>query len=172
MKKNEIVVLAIKLLGIYMFIQGLATLGSSFGMGDFSKSSTLSLYFGVLIILFSGIILFLKAVAISKYILPDDENSISSIEISENFQAAVLRIIGIYVLVFSLPALVHLVGQMVQAHYAGPEIPDYLKVKQTNYIPLISQLVRCLLGVFLTLGAGPVIKVLGRFDKTIEKMKI
>lgn len=170
MKKNEIVILALKILGIYMFVQGLSTLGSSMGLGNFSNYAALSLYLGILIILSSGLIIFFKAVAISKYILPVDEEAVASFEISEDFQKAALRIFGIYVIVFSLPAVVHIIGEILQAYFAGSEIPEYLRKKQNKFLPLISQLLRLLIGVFLTLGAEPVIKLLGRFDKTIEKI--
>jgi hypothetical protein len=170
MKKNEIVILAVKLLGLYFTIQGLASVSMTLGQNGFRGLDNWSLYVGVLVYFISGLILFLKAEAISKHILPSDDSVVTELNISENFQSAALRIVGIYVLVFAIPGLLHLAGNMIQYNLYGAEMPNYLKEKPNYIIPLTSQAIYFLIGVFLALGPGSIIRFLGRFDKTIEKM--
>ena len=170
MKKNEIVILAVKLLGLYFTIQGFASVLMSFGQSGFDGFENWNLHIGILIYFISGLILFAKAPSISNYILPHDENFVTKLEISDNFQAAALRIIGIYIAVVATPALVHLAGKIILIEIGGSEIPDYLKDKPNFVVPLISQIIYFLMGVCLALGPGSVIRILGRFDKHIEKM--
>ncbi len=170
MKKNEIVILAVKLLGIYFTIQGLASISMTFGQNGFRGIGNWSLYIGVIVYFISGLILLLKADAISKHILPPDDSVVTQLNISENFQTAALRIVGIYISIFAIPGFLHLAGQMIQYDLYGAEIPDYLKEKPNYIIPLTSQAIYFLLGAFLALGPGSIIRLLGRFDKTIGKM--
>ncbi len=78
MKKNEIVILALKLLGLYFTIQGFSSLLMSFGQSGFDGFENWNLHIGILIYFISGLILFVKAPAISNYILPPDENIITN----------------------------------------------------------------------------------------------
>ncbi len=170
MNKNEIVAIALKLLGIYIFVLGLASIGTSTGINGFTDLSNWSLYFGIIIYFASGVILIFKGDFISKLLFRPGEHVIERFEISETFQKCALRIIGIYVAISALPALVHIAGQIIQYNFLGSDIPEYLQQKPNYVVPLISQAVRFLLGVFLALGPGSVIKVLSRFDSSIEKM--
>ena len=170
MKKNEIVILALKLLGIFITIQGLSAFASTFGQNGFRGIGNWSMYFGFFIYLLSGILLFFKARPLASHILPIDENTIDELKISEGFQKAALRIVGIYTSIFAIPALLHIIGQMIQYNFLGSEIPEYLQQKPLLIVPLISQLVYFFIGLFLALGPGSIMKALSRFDKTIEKM--
>ena len=170
MKKNEIVILALKLLGIYLTIQGLSAFTSTFGQNGFRGFDNWSLYFGFFIYLLSGLILFSKAKPLSSYILPIDEGSVDELKISEGFQKAALRIVGIYISIFAIPALLHLTGKMIQYELFGSQLPEYLQQKPLLIVPLISELANFLIGLFLAFGPGSIIKMLSRFDKTVEKM--
>jgi hypothetical protein len=170
MRKNEIVILALKLLGIYIFVQGIASFGTSMGINGISGFDNWSLYFGTLIFLISGLILIFKAENISKYMFHLGDDTVAKFDMSESFQKGALRIIGIYVAIFALPALIHIIGQIIQYELLSSKIPDHLKEKPNYVVPLISQIVRFLLGVFLALGPTAVIKALSRFDKTIERI--
>jgi hypothetical protein len=166
MKKNEIVILSLKLLGIYITAQGLSSFAATFGMNGFHGIDNWSLYFGFVIYLLSGLILIFKAGTISGFILPRDNSNVEKFEMPETFQKSALRIIGLYIAISSFPALVHISGKIVQYEFWGSEVPEYLKEKPYLIIPLGS----FLLGVYLALGPSSVIKALGRFDKTIERM--
>jgi hypothetical protein len=170
MKKNEFVILSLKLLGIYITVLGLASIGSAFGMRGLSHMDSWGLYIGIIVYLVAGVILISKAGLISQYVLPIDNGIIDKFYISEPFQKAVLRIIGIYIVILAIPSLVQIAGQWIQYGLWGSKIPEYMKETPNYIIPLISQLIRFLLGLFLALGPSSIIKILGRFDKTIEKM--
>ena len=170
MKKNEIVILAVKLLGIFITVQGLSSFTSTFGQNGFHGIDSWSLYLGFLIYLLSGLILLFKAEVLSVHILPLDDSTVTKLNISENFQTAALRIVGIYISIFAIPALLHLTGKMIQYEFFVSEIPEYLKEKPYYIVPLISQTIYFLIGLFLAMGPSVIIKVLSRFDKTIEKM--
>ena len=96
MKKNEIVILSLKLLGIYITVQGLSSIGSFFRMNELRGLSDWSMYFGLIIYLGSGLILIFKSKKLSKYMLPHDDSMVEKFEISETFQKAALRVIGLY----------------------------------------------------------------------------
>lgn len=170
MKKNEIVTIVLKILGIYIFVLGLSSIATSTGMNGLSGFSNWSLYFGTIIYFISGLILIFKGEIISKLLFRSDENVVEKFEISENFQKGALRVIGIYVAIFALPALIHIAGQIIEYDILSSDIPEHLQQKPSYIVPLVSQSVRFLLGVCLALGPNSIIKVLGRFDKTIEKM--
>lgn len=170
MKKNDIVIIALKLLGIYLTVQGISSIGMSFGMNGLSGLDNWSLHFGVMVFLLSGPLLIFKANAISVLILPPDEIELEKFELTENSQKAILRIMGIYVATFAIPSLVHITGQIIESGFWGKNIPDYMKNSPSYIVPFISQLVRFLIGLFLALGPNSIIKVLSRFDETIEKM--
>ena len=168
--KNEIVILAVKLLGIFITIQGLSSFSMTFGQNGFHGIDNWSLYLGVSIYLISGLILIFKAEVVSIHILPPDDTSVTELKISENFQTAALRVVGIYVSVFAVPGLLHLIGKMIQFEFYGSGIPDYIKEKPNYILPLLSQIIYFLIGVLLALGPKSIIRLLSRFDKTIEKM--
>ena len=169
-KKNEIVILALKLLGIFITVQGLSAFASTFGQNGFHGIGNWSLYLGFFIYLLAGLILLFKAVAISKFILPIDNGAITELKISENFQAAALRIVGIYISIFAIPALLHLLGRIIEYKYFRTEIPEYMKENPNFIFPLISQAIYFLIGLYLAIGPRSLLKVFGRFDKTIDKM--
>ena len=172
MKRNEIVTIALKLLGIYILVLGLAAIATSTGVNGLSGFGNWSFYFGTLIYVISGLILIFKGDNISTLLFPpkEHEHIVEKFEISQNFQKGAFRVIGIYVAIFALPALVHIAGQIIEYGVLSSEIPGYLQQKPNYVVPLVSQVVRLLLGIFLALGAESVIKVLARFDKTVEKL--
>lgn len=149
---------------------GLSSIASSIGINSLSGFSNWSLYFGIFIYIISGLILILKGENISKILFRFEDNSIEKFDISENFQKGALRVIGIYVAVFALPALIHIAGQIIEYRILSSDIPKHLQQKPNYIILLVSQSVRFLLGVYLALGPNSIIKVLSRFDKSIEKM--
>ena len=170
MKKNEIVAIALKILGIYIFVIGLSSIATSTGMNGLSGFGNWSLYLGTIIYLISGLILIFKGENISKRLFHSDENIVEKFEISENFQKGALRVIGIYVAIFALPALIHIAGQIIEYTILNSDIPNHLQQKPNYIVLLVSQSVRFLLGVYLAIGPNSIIKVLSRFDKSIEKM--
>ena len=170
MRINEIVTIALKILGIYIFVLGLSSITSSAGINGLSGLSNWSLYLGTIIYLISGLILIFKGENISKLLFRSNESIVERFEISENFQKGALRVIGIYVAIFALPALIHIAGQIIEYDILSSDIPEHLQKKPNYIVPLVSQSVRFLLGVFLALGPNSIIKALSRFDKTIEKM--
>ena len=127
-------------------------------------------YFGTFIFLIFGLILIFKAENISKLLFHFTDEPVGKFDVSENFQKGALRVIGIYVAIFALPAFVHLIGQMIQYRFASSTVPDYLKENPNYLVPFISQAIRFLLGLFLALWPAEIIKTLRRFDKTTEKM--
>jgi hypothetical protein len=170
MKTNEIVILSLKLLGIYIFVQGLGSLGSSIGINGINGFGNWSMYLGSFIFLISGLILIFRAENISRLLFTFTDEPIRIFDVSENFQRGALRVIGIYVAIIALPAFVHLIGQMIQYRFASSTVPDYLKEQPNFLIPFISQAILFLLGLFLALWPTEIIKALHRFDKTTEKM--
>jgi hypothetical protein len=170
MNKTEVVIIALKLLGIYILVLGLASIATSTGINGLSGFSNWSLYFGTFIYLASGFMLIYKGESISKLIFRPSEDIVERLEISQNFQKGALRIIGIYVAIFALPALIHIAGQIIEYEVMSSDLPRYLQQKPNYIVPLVSQAVRFLLGTFLALGPNSVIKALSKFDTTIEKM--
>ena len=171
MNKNEIVTIALKVLGIYIFVLGLSSIASSIGMNSLSGFSNWTLYIGIFIYIISGLILIFKGENISKLLFRFDDKKIEKFDISEDFQKNALRVIGIYVAIFALPALIHIVGQIIEYKILSSDIPKHLQQKPNHIVLLVSQSIRFLLGVYLALGPNSILKILSRFDKSIEKMR-
>ncbi len=170
MKNNEIAILGSKLLGIYFIITGLSGFPTTLGMSGQDGIGNLNFILSLLILITTGLVLFIKAEKISHFLLGSESGSIEKIEISEGFQEAALRLIGIYILITTIPSLVHLFGQIIQILYFTSDIPKYLQDRPLPIVHLISQSIRFLLGLYVTLGPSSVFKILQRFDKSIEKM--
>ena len=83
MKKQEIVILALKLLGIYFFISGLASLGQSTFLKGIEDLSNFSIYSGSLVLLTSGLILFFGTKCIGQD--KPDESSVKFPHTFRNF---------------------------------------------------------------------------------------
>ena len=126
MKKNEIVTIVLKILGIHIFVLGLSSIATSTGINGLSGFGNWSLYLGTIINFISGLILIFKGENISILLFRSDENVVEKFEISENFQKGALRVIGIYVAIFSLPALIHIAGQIIEYDILSSDIPEHL----------------------------------------------
>jgi len=74
MNNNEIILIALKILGLYILVQGLASLASSTGINSLSGFDNWSLYLGTFIYLIAGLILIFKTESISKLIFSPSEN--------------------------------------------------------------------------------------------------
>jgi uncharacterized membrane protein len=170
MNNNEIILIALKILGLYILVQGLASLASSTGINGLSGFDNWSLYLGTFIYLIAGLILIFKTESISKLIFSPSENVVQKFDVSVDFQKGALRVIGIYVAIFALPSIIHIIGQMVQFELMHEDIPEYMRENPNFTVSLVSQSVRFLLGVFLALGPDQLIRGLSRFDQSIKKM--
>jgi len=170
MNNNEIILIALKILGLYILVQGLASLASSTGINGLSGFDNWSLYLGTFIYLIAGLILIFKTESISKLIFSPSENVVQKFDVSVDFQKGALRVIGIYVAIFALPSIIHIIGQMVQFELMHEDIPEYMRENPNFTVSLVSQSVRFLLGVFLALGPDQLIRGLSRFDRSIKKM--
>lgn len=162
--------MALRLLGIFLTASGLSAFASTFGQNGFRGIGNWSLYLGFFIYLLTGLIVLLKAETLSKYMLPINDSAITELKITENFQAAALRVAGIYISASAIPSVLHLAGRIIEYKYFKTEIPEYLKENPNFIIPLLSETIYFLIGVFLAMGPRSLLKVLSRFDKTIEKM--
>jgi hypothetical protein len=170
MNQKEIASVALKILGIYVLILGLSSISAPLGFPGIDGLNFLSFLVSTLTYILSGLILIFKAESISNILLRSDDQLLEKIDVSENFQKASLRVLGVYVAVFAIPSLVHLAMETIHYQILSSSVPEHLQQKPNYIIPLVSQALRFLIGVYLALGADSVIKVLGRFDKTIEKM--
>ena len=170
MTKNEIVTIALKILGIYVLILGLSSISAPLRFCAMEGVNNWSFFITTFIFIVSGLILIFKAESISKLITRSSDGLVDKIDFSENIQKAALRVIGIYVAVFTLPSIVFLFGEVIQYKIAMKSVPEYFQQRPNFVVPMISQMLRLIIGIYLALGADTVIRALGRFDKTFEKM--
>jgi len=84
MNKKEIVVVALKLLGIYIVVQGLSSIATFAPTTGFRAFANWSLYFGTFIFLALGLVIIFKANRISPLILKPDDDIVEKFGSSPN----------------------------------------------------------------------------------------
>ena len=173
MRKNEFVMLCLKIMGIYFLLMGLINLPHLIKNLAEPKFSSWDFFASPLLFLICGIILFYKAPSFTRFIINVDKENESEIEFSptSNTIRIALQVVGFYILATAIPHFFQILVNAVGYYYEISTIPDYLRQKQQYFIYLVSPAIKIAIGIWLVLGSKAIIRILGRYDSTISSME-
>jgi len=174
--KKDFVKIAVRLLGLYMIAQILATIpgalvwwSASSKMDYFGRIGIYSSLINIGVFLFGGLILWMISGRLSDAICRDisaEPLSIGNFDL-EQIQTIAVSIIGLYIVCSATPALVTLV-----VNYIFPNTSPYEQIvkrgRVVTNIPVaeyISVIVRLVIGMFLLLGSKGIVNVIRSFWK-------
>ncbi len=170
MKKKDFVILCLRLLGIFITVQGFTLLPSIASM--FMPFGGLNL-FSPFVYLLCGIALLIYAPKLSKYIieLNDSDNNDLQISSSETTARIAFIILGIYIFTYAVPQLIHLSVDVVLYYIKINEIPENVREVQNKWTILIGPIIKLVLSFILIIGPGKVVDFISIYDDTFKKMK-
>ena len=172
MKKNNFVVLCLRLMGIYFGVLGLTSVPTIISM---FTSSDGPIYFllGPALYILSGVILIFYAPKLSRFMIDFSEAEENGLHItaSEKTTRIALLVLGIFVFANSLPQLLQLTVD-VWLYYANiDEVPKELRATQQRWTYLIGPCVKLIIAAVLIIGPDKIIGFLARHDQTFKRFK-
>jgi hypothetical protein len=173
MRKNNLVTLCLRLLGIYFGVFGLSSLPNVISM--FIESSNLPSYFYIspIILIVCGTILCIYAPKISLFIIEFSEAEEGGFHItaSEKTTRIAFLILGIFIFAQTLPQLIQLSFDVGLYYKNIDEIPKHLRSVQHRWTYLIGPVIKLFIGVILIIGPDKVIGLIAKYDDTFKKIK-
>ena len=172
MIKNKFVILCLRLLGIYFFILGLASLP---GIITVSLTATREFYFlfGPILYLISGSVLFAFAPRISRFIVDFSETEEKELYISDYEKTARLAflVLGIFIFAQALPHLIQLSIDVLLYYSRIDDIPKHLRNQQQRWTILIGPALKLIISIILIIGPDKIIGLISKFDHSFKKIK-
>ena len=179
LSKNEITLLSIRLIAVYIFASALGALVSSIVMSAsyILEASVISpgtlplMYAPALPQCLVGVVLWIKAPKISELILPDAGKEETGESLSyETVCTIALSLLGLWILSHSLPGLL---GNLAYRYFLINDIQNqynfdlqgstFIDIKASNSGGLVKAVSESLLGLWLLLGSNFFISLLKKF---------
>lgn len=176
MKENSLVILCLRLMGIYIGALGLNQVSGVLPMVLKSRSLiSYSFSLGGVILVFSGVLLIIYAAKLSRFMTRSGEleESISHISASARTTRIALAILGVFIFAESLPQFVQK-SIIVGLYYATvDEVPRYMRYGPYahTWTNLIVPIVRLIISAILIIGPDRVIGFIAQHDQTFRKLK-
>jgi hypothetical protein len=173
MVKNKFVILCLRLLGIYFFIHGLASLPGIITISFQTANRDVFYIVGPIIYLISGSILFIFAQRISRFIVKFSEAEEEDFRITDYEKTARIAflVLGIFIFAQALPHLIQL-SIDVRLYYSRlDEIPKHLRGQQAKWTTIIGPAVKLIISIVLIVGPDRIIGLISKFDHSFKKIK-
>ena len=172
MIKNKFVILCLRLLGIYFFTLGLASLPSIITV---SLTTTREFYFlfGPILYLISGSVLFAFSPRISRFIVEFSEAEEKEFHISDYEKTARIAflILGIFIFAQALPHLIQLSIDVLLYYSRIDEIPSHLRNQQQRWTIIIGPGIKLIISIILIIGPDKIIGLISKYDNSFKKIK-
>ena len=173
MEKNKFVILCLRLLGIYFFVLGLASLPGIITISFQTANRDIFYIVGPIIYLISGLILFIFAPRISRFIVKFSETEKEGFRITDYEKTARIAflVLGIFIFAQALPHLIQL-SIDVRLYYSRlDEIPKHLRGQQAKWTTIIGPAVKLMISIILIIGPDKIIGLISKFDHSFKKIK-
>lgn len=168
MNKRDIVILSLRLLGIYLFLAGLSTFSGLIVNIFEPVSERWDFFVAPIPFLVGGAFLYLKAPFLSRFILNYDvlnENNNSSVRSDEIIYIA-LQIMGIYILANALPPFFDIFVNSVAYSIRITAVPESIRMKKQSWSYIVDPSIRIVIGLFLLFGKNNIIKFIKKTRRT------
>ena len=173
MKKQDFVVLCLRLLGIYFVVIGLGSLQNITSMFIESSYKELHFFIGPFIYIISGIVICLYAPRLCHFMVEFSEAEEENVQItaSEKTTRIALLILGVYIFAQALPQFIQLSIDVGLYYKSINEIPAHLRGVQHRWTYVIGPFVKLIIGAVLIIGPDKIVGFLVRNDETFRKVK-
>ncbi len=173
MKKDNFVILCLRLMGIYFGVLGLSSLPNMTSI--FLESSVSQKYFLIspLLLIVTGLVLVIFAPKLSQFIIEFSETEETSIHItaSEKTTRIALLVLGVFIFAQSLPQLIQ-ISIDVGIYYSNiDEVPKEVRYVQQRWTYLIGPIVKIIISAVLIIGPDKIIGFLARYDQTFKRIE-
>ena len=173
MKKNNFVILCLRLMGIYFGVLGLTSLPTMTSM--FLTSSDRPIYFllGPSLYIICGIVLIFYAPRLSRFMIDFSEVEENGLHIttSEKTTRIALLVLGIFIFAQSLPQLLQLSIDVCLYYASIDEVPNHLRNMQQRWTNLIGPVIKLVIAAVLIIGPDKIIGFMARHDQTFRRFK-
>ena len=171
MRKNNFVILCLRLLGIYFGVFGLSALPNVISMFLAGSRFPTNFFIGPVILTLCGAILCIFAPGISRYIIDFSEAEEDGFHITASEQTARIAfvILGIFIFTQALPQLIQISFDVVLYYKNNAEIPAHLRAGQYRWTYLIGPLIKLIIGVVLILGPDKIMNILSKYEDTFKQ---
>jgi hypothetical protein len=124
MKKIDITIIALRLIGVYCLIESVIVLerftfilgGSTKGDDPFIISTVLSIFIPAVVLIFIGLLLLLKTGWLAERLTPKPSNEQISVQWkSEEIQSILFSVFGIFIFSAAIPRVFWAIGQLITA---------------------------------------------------------
>ncbi|MGD8393488.1 MAG: hypothetical protein PVH74_18290 [Desulfobacterales bacterium] len=173
MVKNKFVILCLRLLGIYFFVLGLASLPGIITVSSHNVNREFYFMVGPIIYLISGSILFTFAPRTSRFIVKFSEAEEEDFRITDYEKTARIAflVLGIFIFAQALPHLIQL-SIDVRLYYSRiDEIPKHLRNQQQRWTILIGPALKLVISIILIIGPDRIIGLISKYDHSFKKIK-
>ncbi len=170
MKKDEFVMLCLKVMGIFFLLLGITSIPHLIEELTEPRSSQWSFSVSPLLNILCGAILFFKANLISHYITEaNNENEVNFTPTSHTVRIA-LMVLGVFILSQAIPHFFQIFANSLAYHLEMSSIPKHLRQIQQHFIYIVSPTIKIVIGVWLVFGNKGLVKLLGKFDNTFKEL--
>lgn len=177
MKENRLVILCLRLMGIYIGALGLNQLSGVLSMVLEGRGGITSYSFGLggAILIIFGLVLVIYAPKLRHFVVRSDADGESTTHVSASERTAkiALSILGIFILAESLPELTQR-SISVGLYYASiEEIPRSLRYGPYAHAwtNLIGPSIRLAISAVLIMGPDRIVGYIARYDQTVRRLK-
>lgn len=171
MTKKEVVTLCLKMLGIYIFVTGTASLSDGISVLREPLSNLIYVLLNPIIYMVIGFVLFLKAPNLCHYIIEFSDADKENLKISANEQTAriALLVLGFYVFTYSIPYFIDESLKTLIYYQRMKGISSAGRGRDLMWISIVPPIAEMLIGAVLIIGPDKVIRFIARFDDTFQR---
>jgi hypothetical protein len=172
MKRNNFVVLCLRLMGIYFGVLGLSALPNMTSI--FLESSSSPKYFLIspLFLVLTGAVLVIFAPRLSHFMIEfSEEDNNLHITASEKTTRIALLVLGVFIFAQSLPQFIQVSIDVALYYSKSDDIPEHLRYVQQRWTYLIGPIVKLIISAVLIIGPDKIIGLIARYDQTFKRIK-
>ncbi|MCP4110907.1 MAG: hypothetical protein GY749_36200 [Desulfobacteraceae bacterium] len=173
MKKNEFVILTLRLLSIYFVVTGFSSISNVIPIIIASPQPFFSFIIGPFTLIICGFVLYIFAPGFSLFIIEfsnaeDDDFHITE---SEKTTRIALLILGFFIFAQALPQVIQASVEAGLYYKHINKIADSLREDQHKWTYLIGPFVNLIIGIVLIIGPDKLLTFLPRYDESFKKIK-
>ena len=173
MKKNNFVILCLRLMGIYFGVLGLSSLPNMISIFFTSGDRPTYLFLSPALFIICGIVLIIYAPKLSRFMIDFSEAEENGLHItaSEKTTRIALLVLGIFIFAHSLPQLLQ-ISIDVWLYYTNiDDIPKEVRKVQQRWTYLIGPIIKLIISAVLIIGPDKIIGFMARHDQTFKRLK-
>ena len=170
MIKRDIATIAIRILAIYVMLQvlqGLSYIAASL-WGSSTSTGSLWPFVNEVIMLLSGIFLWLFAPTIADFMLSDGSSAVSTNFTLEDMETSLVALTGLFMFIYTLPGLLASLFGMSSPHSVVSGYSEssayFDHEKALRYKLIVSSVIKLVVGSVLICTSSPIVKTMHKLQ--------